>query len=604
VYATVDISVDVSARQVKEALEALPNIEDVSVTRSSPSAFGGYSWNITFSQTGDIPVLSVYHDHKLHGTNAQVALTTAVNGATIPEVQNISSRVDSGTTIESGSFVLSWNGQTTSSIAYNATSEHLKAALDSLNNVGAVSVSSTDLGAGARSWLVTFLTESGDQNLLSVYSESISAAWSGNGDQLQISETNVGSVNLRSADLSSIASTDSATLTGSWGAHPPPSITSITAANGLAPGLSNNDTLTVVFDRDTNVPAVGSVSDINDLFAFTASLGSDYTGQWSSVTTLLITLVNTTAAGTSAQTRVNALQLTILAGGNLKSADLSSDSSTSSAVLRRGSWGNHSTAPSISSVVAADGGSAAGLNINDTLTVTFNDSTNVYGQQEFQTITSSASSPLGGYYQLIFNNENSSFIEHNASSNDVDTALEALTSVGVGGVSVTRSVEGPMGSYSWHVTFTNCRICFDAGDVPQIGALSSRLTGTAVAVHVSEVIKGNQLSKLEVDGLFSFSGNLGTDYSATWVSTSTLVLTIVNATNRASYYSLATNRLTVSVKSTADLRHADLYSPASTSQAKLSGTWGSFNMPHFVSALASNGGSAIDQGDVLEISFD
>ena len=51
-------------------------------------------------------------------------------------------------------------------------------------------------------------------------------------------------------------------------------------------GIGVGDTLTIIFDQDTNTPAVGTKSDVDRLLEFrtaggaVTSLGADYSGAW------------------------------------------------------------------------------------------------------------------------------------------------------------------------------------------------------------------------------------------------------------------------------------------------------------------------------------
>merc|ERR1712036_80498 len=152
------------------------------------------------------------------------------------------------------------------------------------------------------------------------------------------------------------------------------------------------DKITVVFDRHTNVPAVSTKTGVDAVFGFSATLGTNYTGVWLSLsvlelelttvydrfnddhTTLSFADINNTAPYKDSQ--VGTLSVTVKAGGYLQSADLSSVHSTSTDVVI-GSWGDH-TAPEILSVTAAEGGvSESGLGVGDTITVVFDKQTSL-----------------------------------------------------------------------------------------------------------------------------------------------------------------------------------------------------------------------------------
>merc|ERR1712178_515033 len=175
---------------------------------------------------------------------------------------------------------------------------------------------------------------------------------------------------------------------------------------GSSPGLNTGDKITVVFDRHTNVPAVSTKTGVDTLLSFSATLGTNYTGVWLSLSVLQITItevyvrtaddmvspfitpddllanerayftgqdINNTAP--YKDSKVGTLSVTVKAGGYLQSADLSSVHSTSTDVVA-GSWGDH-TAPKIISIEAQEGGSASesGLGDGDIITVVFDKQT-------------------------------------------------------------------------------------------------------------------------------------------------------------------------------------------------------------------------------------
>merc|ERR1712072_1628016 len=96
-----------------------------------------------------------------------------------------------------------------------------------------------------------------------------SAQW-GNGMSLTVKASG----DLTSEDRSSVLSTATSTLSGSWGDHAAPAIVSTTASDGGgSPGVNTGDKITVVFDRHTNVPALSTKTGVDTLLSFSASLG-------------------------------------------------------------------------------------------------------------------------------------------------------------------------------------------------------------------------------------------------------------------------------------------------------------------------------------------
>ncbi len=77
--------------------------------------------------------------------------------------------------------------------------------------------------------------------------------------------------------------------------NPSPIITSLVIddPDDLDKIYSNGDTITITFDSDTNTPGGAGVQtrvSVNNMFAFTESLGQVYRGQWNSPNTFIITI--------------------------------------------------------------------------------------------------------------------------------------------------------------------------------------------------------------------------------------------------------------------------------------------------------------------------
>merc|ERR1711966_495408 len=89
---------------------------------------------------------------------------------------------------------------------------------------------------------------------------------------------------LQSADLSSVHSTSTDVVSGSWGDHTAPEILSVTASEGgvSESGLGAGDIITVVFDKQTTLQAVDTKIGVDELFHFSSYIGDDYTAVWTS----------------------------------------------------------------------------------------------------------------------------------------------------------------------------------------------------------------------------------------------------------------------------------------------------------------------------------
>ena len=100
---------------------------------------------------------------------------------------------------------------------------------------------------------------------------------------------------------------------------------------------------------------------------------------------------------------------------------------------------------------------------------------------EVQTVTITGS-PTGGNFKLAFKGSTTGNIAYNAAASAVQSALEALSTIGAGNVTVAGSAGGP-----YTVTFQAALL----GDVPQMTADASGLTGgTSPNVTVTTTTPG------------------------------------------------------------------------------------------------------------------
>jgi hypothetical protein len=102
-------------------------------------------------------------------------------------------------------------------------------------------------------------------------------------------------------------------------------------------------------------------------------------------------------------------------------------------------------------------------------------------KNEIQDVTISGA-PTGGSFTLTFDGQTTGAIAYNATAADVQSALEALSNIGVGDVAVTGNAGGP-----YTVTFQGV---LGATDVPQLTATSSLTGGTSPSVTVTTTQEG------------------------------------------------------------------------------------------------------------------
>ena len=129
---------------------------------------------------------------------------------------------------------------------------------------------------------------------------------------------------------------------------------------------------------------------------------------------------------------------------------------------------------------------AAQINVQFVITdrPSFNQTVPAAGTDEVQTVTVTGS-PTGGTYTLTFSGQTTSGIVYNATSSQVQTALEALSNIAPGDVVCAG---GPHPGTPITVTFGGA---YDGVDVPQMTASAASLTGgTSPAVTVSTTTPG------------------------------------------------------------------------------------------------------------------
>lgn len=113
----------------------------------------------------------------------------------------------------------------------------------------------------------------------------------------------------------------------------------------------------------------------------------------------------------------------------------------------------------------------------------------IVGNDEVQTATITGS-PTGGTFTLTFGGQTTSAIAYNAAASAVQTALQALSTVGANNVTVTGSAGGP-----YTITFVNA---LGKADQAQITATASLTGGTTPGVTMATSTAGATGSGLYV----------------------------------------------------------------------------------------------------------
>lgn len=161
---TAALGLAATADDVEAALEALSNIGTGNIAVTKTETVSTSTYYLTFQ--GD-----------LAGTNvAEVTATTTglggrVVGVSVTQASAVNTNEVQTVTIDNitpsgGTFTLSYGGQTTSALAYNASAAAVQAALIALSSVGPTDVAVTGTTLGT--WVVTFQNSLGNQDVAKI----------------------------------------------------------------------------------------------------------------------------------------------------------------------------------------------------------------------------------------------------------------------------------------------------------------------------------------------------------------------------------------------------------------------------------------------------
>ncbi|MCC2638882.1 MAG: hypothetical protein K0Q68_2601, partial [Moraxellaceae bacterium] len=140
---TGNIDWNADAAAVKAALEALPNVTTVNVTGSGAAADPWLVEFVDHTEGSNAPELVVF-DWGLEG-NTRTGTVTTVQDGTATASANEVQRIESALT--TGKFYLEYDGERTAAIAWNASDADVKAALEALNPVATATVKVVNEGA-------------------------------------------------------------------------------------------------------------------------------------------------------------------------------------------------------------------------------------------------------------------------------------------------------------------------------------------------------------------------------------------------------------------------------------------------------------------------
>ncbi len=428
---------DISAKDLEVALEELPTIGDVTVTRSDRN--NGLEWLITFltnagdnqftshadyrtNRVGDVPPLLVSTDlladtsafsasssggGTLSGTDATVTSSTVVEGMLGYEQQTVWTQSSTGTI--SGTFQLEFEGHSTSDLDYDESAEGVKLALEILDGIGEVQVYRRSLDETTRQheWTVLFLTLAGDVPLLGSKHEKLISSEGSEVVTVHHAETHKG--------------------------RRPAMRSALKREFTVKPSLLAGGDVTYV------IPELTAGTSYHVRVSAWNGVGNQY-GR-----TMYSNPLSVVPSGVpSAPSNLNVQVL------------------GSSSVLVEWSEADGAGAPIESYKVDYDTHAGVG---------------------EEQVLTTSASGKMAGSFALSFHGQRTVSIPWDASGDDVADALQLLPTIGH--VSVSRG-DLQRNGFSWTVTFKT-----NIGDVPDLIVHKANLIGASKSIAVREQRKGS-----------------------------------------------------------------------------------------------------------------
>ncbi|RHY58541.1 hypothetical protein DYB30_007255, partial [Aphanomyces astaci] len=495
-----------SPSMMLSALTNLPNMKNVLVSRSTKMINNGYSWSVTFAgDTSDAALLRVTSALTL-GSIASTVTTPRAQG----EIRMI--YVSAMSTI-SGTFKMNLGGVDSPPLAWNSTATDMKAALEMLYT--SVNVTRSPLFATSYNylgdgygWFVTFASDTGTARTLTFIPMTLTTASSTAAVVNWILVTPGTSTPLSGTFQLSYLGYSTTSLAFNEGAS------SVQSALNLLPSVGNVVVTRSVADPNMGYswsitflpnPAKANVQQRGDfqplgymsaLSGTAASIsitevmkGSFLDGSFALISGSQVT--RPIAYNAAADVVQNALQTSF-------------DWATSVAVTR-------------TSVNAAGGYTyamtfPAGLGVVELLGV---DTTLLLGTQATVTVqtTQPGVNPVSGVFTLDFNGAVTSPLAFNATSVQLQTALETLPTIANVDVTQTQSVGG--NGNSWQVTFLSTSGApLNVGDLPLLGLNPVRLHGTQIVANVTKVQSAVTALSVSVNGQDWTSDNVGFRYDS------------------------------------------------------------------------------------------
>ncbi|RHZ09977.1 hypothetical protein DYB37_000142 [Aphanomyces astaci] len=526
---TSSIPRDASNAVVQAALEALPTVDALAVSRTGPDFQGGYVWTITFLSSfnaGDVPLLGIANTLVATGANAVVTVGTQGNQL-------------------GGFFTLIYNTVPTTQLASSATDTAVKAALELIPGIGTVKVvrSGPDYQLGY-TWTISFLTLKGPVSALgfttgtltetrsdSVVSKAITVVRTRPGTTQAVQSiattTTLTAVPVASTFQLQFTNNGVTTTTGNIPANPMGDGTCMSTLTEIQRiKTSTVDTTNMGGDNLVSpltffqlVFTSRGVTQTTNRILANPSAGNCTVGAASIKAELEklpgvvapVTVSNVATTSTqSCQWDVtftnnagNLNQMTAVSGtiGPASAITVGDDTVTITTVQDGTVQIIKSELEKLANVASVTVTAVAGLKQTCTWSVTFDNNAGnlallqvamggVFGSAATSSgttvtaalVTTGTSAPLGGFFSLQFRGQTTGYLPYNIAAADMKNALELLSTVD--GVSVVRSNVDPNGGYSWAVTFLNL------GNLPPLTADYAALVGTVPTVTITETIPG------------------------------------------------------------------------------------------------------------------
>jgi len=387
--------------------------------------------------------------------------------------------------------------------------------------------------------------------------------------------------NLKDAAGTSLASVaTSPLLHGSFGQAAGPAIKSIVAHDpfGKNVGFGNDDTITINFLEPTNLPAVATSADLDKLFTFSQSLGSNYVGTWLDPTSLEITITDTTGNGSPV---LDDFRVIVKQAGNLKNTAGVSFASTVQSPPLEASFGKK-VGPTIESITVSDpDGADAIFGNGDIITVKFSEPTNRPAVATKANLDALLSFSLGDDYTGFWANPSTLIITITDTTNGSTVIGESAFTMKAGG-----NLKNAAGTSEISTSASPLLIGhFDNNAGPDIKSVvaddpddgdSVYSNGDTITVRFSEPTNQPAVAtRVDLDNTFTFTQNIGDGYTGEWVNSMTVKITITDATTDQSPQ---IGVVRVIVKESANLKNAAGTSLASIAVSPyLGGKFGTFS---------------------------